>query len=190
MPRSVLNDVYRLFSLTLSYSVHSILQLCTLLQVQGIQHGLQQERVPGRPGELAGQPLQPEAQHRHRLLRGHLPQRSVPPKPNQTFYRLWSLDTSPFAREGRRSLYRGWEVSIVIRIARKNSEFRSTKRLRTATCHISPGYGHYPPTVGTYLPACTEGSVAEFMNVQFLWGFWAKSWEFSGLRFLYRFLKP
>ncbi len=28
------------------------------------------------------------------------------------------------------------------------------------------------------------------MNVQFHWNFWAKSWKFSDLRFLYGFLKP
>jgi hypothetical protein len=27
------------------------------------------------------------------------------------------------------------------------------------------------------------------MNIQFYWGFWAKSWEYAGLRFLYGFLK-
>jgi hypothetical protein len=30
----------------------------------------------------------------------------------------------------------------------------------------------------------------KFMNVLFRWGFWALSWEFSDLRFLYGFLKP
>ncbi len=30
---------------------------------------------------------------------------------------------------------------------------------------------------------------AEFMNEQYRWGFWASSWEFSDLRFLFRFLK-
>ncbi len=33
-------------------------------------------------------------------------------------------------------------------------------------------------------------SEAEFMNVQFRWGFLALSWEFSDLRFLHGFIKP
>jgi hypothetical protein len=97
----------------------------------------------------------------------HLPQRSVPRNRNenynQTFYRLWSLDTYPFAREGRRS--RGWEVSIVIRIACKKSEFRIIKRLLTAICHICPCYGHFPLITCIYMPgrcgcsSCTLFSV-------------------------------
>jgi hypothetical protein len=122
MARSVFNNVHRLFPLILPNSVHSLLQLCTVLQVQGIQHGLQQERVSGRPGELAGQPLQPQAEHRHRILRGYLPPRSVPrikTKLSIVFDR-WTL--LPL-QEGEGGLSRDWEVSIVIRIACKNSEF-------------------------------------------------------------------
>ncbi len=147
--------MFRIFGIVSLQCVHSILQLCIMLQVQGIQHGLQQERVPGRPGELAGQPLQPEAQHRHRFLRGHLPQRSVPrikTKLSIVFDRWTLLPLQE--REG--GLYRGWEVSIVIRIGCKNSlGFRSTERLLTATCHFCPGYGHFPLIACTYLYAWT-----------------------------------
>ncbi len=36
----------------------------------------------------------------------------------------------------------------------------------------------------------TPHTEAEIMNVKSGWGFWASSWEFSDLRFLYGFLKP
>ncbi len=39
------------------------------------------------------------------------------------------------------------------------------------------------------LQAFNNGPEAEFMNVQFRWGFWAQSGEFSDLRFPYTILK-
>ena len=50
----------------------SIILSIVYFQLQGLQHGLQPQRVPVRHHQLRGQPVQPPPQHRHRFLRGHL----------------------------------------------------------------------------------------------------------------------
>ena len=54
-----------------SYQLSIILSI-VYFQLQGLQHGLQPQRVPVRHHQLRGQPVQPPPQHRHRFLRGHL----------------------------------------------------------------------------------------------------------------------